>query len=407
MLHQLSSFLCIILFTLSAQASTACNSSEITSRIYSSIGKYLCLDKFYHGASKTEKKPDSLNCSGLYLGLAVAPIASGVAAKKAAAMADTVSHNASRQRLAVAAKEARKDAEYWKRFTRANTPSFRDFSDFSRSEYKKYLTEAEALDYLTETLPPSNTFSKKVAKIASKKVVLYSAAALTGFGVLLTAADVASALFSPTQAACSTIDYMYIDTKGGCEPLPAIGPNTSRFLGLPAEEQDKLMKDYPLICDSYTQLAQKLESDLEKAFPSPEFQVTSCGKNNEVTGVDLKYPNGGGSYSVNLTGNTLAVKTAAPDRMNYDLILQGKGFGVDSVSTLRATVKDSMLARVHIPSEVLKNTDNQVRTAQRELSASLKALEGFDMVKTSVGNQCRNYLEQQSEESEATAPTNR
>ncbi|MBY0384140.1 hypothetical protein K2X05_03190 [bacterium] len=403
MFRQLTSFVLVILFTFSAQAAPACNSSDILSRVYSSVGKYLCLDKFYHGAPKTEKNSDTMDCSGLFLGLAIAPAATRATASTAARIADDISYKNARKNLADTAKEARKDAAYWNKYTSANSSSFKDFAGFSRSEYKKYVTEAEALEYLSETLPPSNAYSKAVAKVVSKRVVLYGGAALTGFGVLLTAAD----MFSPTQAACSTIDYMYIDTKDGCEYLPAIGPNTSRFLGMSAQEQDKIMKDYPLICESYTQLAEKLESDLEKTFPAPEFQVTSCGKNNEVTGANLRYPNGGGIYNLNQSGNSLAVKTGTNDRMNYELLLQDKGFGVDSVSTVRATVKVSKIARVHIPKDVLKNVNSNNRTAQRELGVSLKALHGFTAVKSSVGNQCRSYLEQQGEEADATAPTNR
>ncbi len=408
--QKFGSFVLTLLFISFAKAAPTCNSADVMSRVYHSVGKFLCLDKFYNGASRTEKSSDNIDCSSMYVGLAVAPAATGYAASKVAAIADNRAHNTRRRQLADAATDASRKAQYWNRFTRADSPSFKPFSDYSRAEYQKYmaaLTKAEDLNFLAGTIRPANTYSRKVAQIASKKVVLYGAATLTGFGVLLTAADVASAVFSPTQAACSTLDYMYIDTSDGCTYVPAIGPNTSRFLSMSPEEQEKIMKDYPSVCESYSQLAQKLESDLEKTFPTPEFQITSCGKNNEVTGVELKYPNGGGLYNVNLNGTTLSVKTGASDRINYDLVLQDKGFGVESVSTLRSTVKDSKLARVHIPSDVLSSADSHLRSAHRELGASLRALEGFTMVKTSTGNKCRDYLEQQSEEADATAPTNR
>lgn len=384
-------------FSAVAQSNASCKADRVLPRIYSSINKYLCMNLFFGGDSSGTQKEAAMSCSNFLLMAGASSAIKGVAA-------GAINNRIETNRTAEAIKKEKKrlftDMKSWNRMElNFEGPTARMMQIVKDEELKRISQEQHNLTKMLLSLNKSKALSKTSLNLVKSGFIVGTTLAATG---VLTAASV---ILDATPAGCSELINMYIDTENDCSYKPEIGPNTARYLGLPVEEQRKIMTDLPDMCEKYSLLAEKLESDLNKAFPNPEFQVTACGKNNEVTGVNLKYDTE--IFNLTKSGNTLIAKTGATHRVNYELFLKDKGFGVDSIESVRASMKTSKVTRVHIPSEVLKDPSRSNDTAQRELAGSLRALHGFTSVKAAVGNQCRSYLEQQGEEADATAPAHR
>lgn len=378
-----------------AQTNPTCQPDSVLPRIYGSVSRYLCMNLFYGGASNGEQKEAAVKCGEFLAKAGVATVTGGL-------VAGTVHHQMEKNKTIADIKKEKKrlmtDMRAWNR-TELKHEGQSIMRFVKGEELKRISQEQHNLTKLLLQVNSSYALSKTSTKLIQRGII--AGASLAAMGVLTAATTILDA----SPAGCGELIHMYTDTEDNCSYKPEIGPNTARYLGLPLEEQKKIMSDLPGMCEQYNVLAEKLESDLNKAFPLPEFQVTACGKNNEVTGVDLKYD--AETFSLKKNGNTLSAQTGATQTVNYELLLKDKGFGVDSVESVRAAMKTSKVTRVHMPSEVLNNTSRSNATAQRELASSLKALHGFTTVKDAVGNECQKYLEQQGPEADATTPTAR
>ncbi len=246
------------------------------------------------------------------------------------------------------------------------------------------------------------TYYDRLGTIHNRSMRFLSPASFKAMGALAAAGIfmAGSVILDASPAGCSEVIHMYTDFGPNCEYRPVLGTNTRRFLDMPVAEQDRIMAQDPRMCERYTELADKLESDLLSTNPQPDFSVTSCSPAGEVTGVNLgfaagPYPNGGGNFSITTprTGS-LNIDLPGPET-DYELDINADGFGVDSISRLRAKIRGGKgITRSFTSAQLLEEAASKA-DRRTYLERSLRALHGFEAIKRAVGTNCAQYLAQQ------------
>lgn len=371
---------------LNANQDSKCTFESTMSRVNSAIDKIVCLGLF-SGPVSSADMPPKYNCGLALLG---GSVVANVAVKKLSGI--DPKNDPLRERLLRLADQSAASRAYERSVQSA---SFSYGIDGWRARQElPYVSERRRL----ADLRYSNLATKAKFYKSTLPRFFLKAGALGLFSAV-------AGILEATPAGCGDIDHMYIDVNSDCSYQPIIGPNTSRYLGLSTEEQKKIMSDSSNLCLNYATLAEKLEKDIALHFPAPEFVITSCDANNEVSGVDLKYPTE--RFSVNKSGpNSLVVNTSATHRVNFELFLEPNNVhGIDSLTSVRSKMKTSKLTRVYVPSEVMTKDPELNKLAVSYVSTSIRALHGFTVVKNAIKNKCSDYLNQASEESGVDQPT--
>jgi hypothetical protein len=392
--------LVVISLTLQASAEAPkCDGKSALNRVYAAINKFACLSFFYDGQAKSSQQDKIANCAFIGIGATAALAGGSIAAEK-------------KYKAGEKAKVAKKIIGLEEKFVLDSVRV--DATKNIHAKVFQVSFPSPAFDAVNGELNRAykeqyHTFSKLAAERMKLQSLLARTTKVSGY--LMKAAGVAAfgsvmgaiSIVAEGTALCGDLIDMYVDQDSNCGYVPVVGPKTQHYLGLPESEQEKLMSMIPDLCRNYDLLANTLETDLEKTFPSPQFVVKSCNKNGEVAEVDVKYP--AESFSIQQKNeSTLDVKTSAIHRVNLELLVDPKQIGFDSLTSVRASMKTSTVTRVHVPTDVLKDPSRLNSTAQRELATSLRALHGFAQVKTVVGKDCQKYLDTGSSGVDGAAP---
>ncbi len=389
-------------------AQRPCNAETTLSRVQTAVNKFMCMNLFYNGQRPVTAATDAgrfqndnfdrytanTKCGMLLLGgtaaIAVGGLTGSYAAQGLSREGET------RRNLARAGDESR-----------ALNHRLREVEAGLRggSEYDRAVARGQSSEIYRMLSANHNTqmaYYDRLSKIHTRTMRFIGPTSFRAMGALAASGIfmVGSAILDASPAGCSEVIHMYTDFGPNCEYLPVLGTNTRRFLDMPIAEQNRIMAQDTRMCEKYTELADKLESDLSLTNPRPDFTVTSCSPAGEVTGVNLgfasgPYPNGGGTFNITTPrAGSLNIDLPGPET-DYELDLNANGFGVDSISRLRAKVRGGQgITRSFTSTQLLAEAPSKADRRQY-LERSLRALHGFEAVKKAVGTNCAQYLAQQ------------